>query len=417
MVSVCQQLQDNQYSMSLTYLKTLYPPVEDRLPIPPLYTQASFVLAVLAVLGLAMGRRGHSPFIVYSCLVLWTLLRPCYTSDSPSGDYNTAGIAIIFIINIWDHTRAPAQVYRIGASSDRSKAVPAPPSWREDLSWAVNLVTSLRGVGWNWQVKGVPKHPAPNQSRLGFVATSAGAALKYRLLFVAAVYGLGFCRAMKAEAATSAQRHVLDVIIAWCGGCWAWNGIAWVHAVIAGITVAMGVCEPSQWPPILGSLTDAWSVRQMWGVSYHQLLRRSTQQPGIQLSRALGFGKGTFGSRYIQLYLAFAISCAIHVWQQFSISRQDRGEIAFFLLQPVVITFEDFVQWAWHKAVAPKQRKSLAGFERAAGYMWTFVAFSWTLRPFVNSLADVGIIGESMDQRAALLSGQNAALRFRLYWT
>ena len=46
--------------------------------------------------------------------------------------------------------------------------------WKR-LKWGLRLVASSRGIGWTWQVKGVPPHPDRHLIRLNFV-------LKYSVL-------------------------------------------------------------------------------------------------------------------------------------------------------------------------------------------------------------------------------------------
>lgn len=86
----------------------------------------------------------------------------------------------------------------------------------------------------------------------------------------------------------------------------------------------------------------------------------------------------------LQLYLAFFISFGIHWWQQYTITRRGKGEFAFFMMQPVIITAENFVQWLWGSTVDDPERKGgFRSLELLVGYVWTFEAFTVTLRPYV----------------------------------
>lgn len=54
--------------------------------------------------------------------------------------------------------------------------------------------------------------------------------------------------------------------IVWHVGVAAVHGGQLPYSVFAAITVATGLCRPSQWPPLYTSwLREAWSVRQIWG--------------------------------------------------------------------------------------------------------------------------------------------------------
>lgn len=132
---------------------------------------------------------------------------------------------------------------------------------------------------------------------------------------------------------------------------------------------------------------------------------KTLQQPGIRIARFIGFKKGTLLSRYFQLYLAFFISFSIHWWQRYTITRRDGGELAFFMMQPVVITIEDFIQWVWGRTISPKRKETLHSFEQVVGYVWTFAAFTLTLQPYVRGM--IGVIGgSSPDEAAAFSLGQ-----------
>ncbi|XXG98625.1 hypothetical protein Hte_004950 [Hypoxylon texense] len=396
------------------FLNPFYPPVEERAPLPAAYTPAA--LAVLA-LGYAVGPgRVRTAAAGYLLLVL-ALRRPRFTAGGAAPDYGLSGGFVIFLLAFADMSVSdprwigkPKTKTKPGpeansssdngsgsGSSDNGLAWRDLETWPQRLRWAVRLATTTRGIGWDWQVKGVPPHPEADAPRPRFVAGRLLGLARHVALKSLAVYGIGFCQTVGPAAAASASApwagRLLGVVENWCGAAWGWNTIGIAHAGSAAVFVALGISEPWMWPPMLGSLTAAWSVRQVWSVAYHQILRRIVQQPGIRLARFLGFKKGSIPSRYLQLYLAFYISFCIHWWQQYVITRGDKGEFAFFMMQPVAITVEDFVQWIWGKSVSPEQKKRLRWLELLVGYTWTFAAFTFTLTPYVKGMTGTGVIG------------------------
>lgn len=109
----------------------------------------------------------------------------------------------------------------------------------------------------------------------------------------------------------------------------------------------------------------------------------------------------------MQLYLAFFISFGTHWWQSYTIAREDKGEFAFFMLQPVIITIEDFLQWIWSKSVSAERKRRLAWLEYLVGYAWTIAAFTLTLRPVMQGWTSTGLIGSGgPDEKAALQLGR-----------
>ena len=137
-------------------------------------------------------------------------------------------------------------------------------------------------------------------------------------------------------------------------------------------------------------------------IAYKSL--QAVQKPGVRMARLLGLRKGTLGSKYLQLYIAFTLSMLFHEWYNFNSVRREIGEFWFFMSQPFVITFEDFVQWSWRKTGHSNDNgKSLARF---VGYIWTFAWFSYCLPPFVHGLLDTGIMGVDLGGPQAKMLGQ-----------
>jgi hypothetical protein len=122
------------------------------------------------------------------------------------------------------------------------------------------------------------------------------------------------------------------------------------------------------------------------------------QQPGIRLARLLGFRKGSLASSYLQLYVAFTMSCIYHEANIFHAVRRDIGEFVFFMPQPLAITAEDFVQWCYRQITGRNKDDELTTFARLCGYLWVFIWFSYSLPPFVKGLRGARIIGDAIVQ-------------------
>ena len=61
------------------------------------------------------------------------------------------------------------------------------------------------------------------------------------------------------------------------------------------------------------------------------------------LAKCVPIKSGTLVSRYAQLYLAFAASAFLHHFPSLIHGTGDRNQLVYFLIQPLAITFEDFV--------------------------------------------------------------------------
>lgn len=387
----------------------IYPPLSARSPLPALYLPLGYSVLIL---GYVLGPGSIRGFAISSALLLLALQRPRFTAGDVVQDYCLSGVSIVFLLNYLDHGTAgggPRYFGRADHPLPRPVGREDNRTWAQKLKWSLSLTATVRGIGWGWQVKGVPAHPNAEQSRFRFVVGKAVEVVWRTALKGAAVYVLGFCRVVAQASGTAPLTGwLLDSVACWCVVVWSFNTIGAANAAGAAVTVLLGVCEPWAWPPVFGDLGTAWSVRQAWGTTYHQQMRRTFQQPGIRLARLLGFKKGSFSSRYLQLYSAFFISFATHWFQSYTVSRSDQGEFAFFMAQPVVISIEDFVAWVWKRSVAPKQRRrrSLAWLELYAGYVWTIAAFTITVRPIMRGWTDTGMVGSGgPDEVVALRLG------------
>ena len=117
-------------------------------------------------------------------------------------------------------------------------------------------------------------------------------------------------------------------------------------------------------------------------------------QPAVRVVRLLGIPKGSLASRYGQLYISFAVSCLVHEYQMFMVTRRDMGEFMFFMSQPIAITVEDLAEW-----LCRRLRPRAAGSNRSdpasctyVGYVWVFLWFSISLPVYVKGCRDTGIM-------------------------
>ena len=127
-------------------------------------------------------------------------------------------------------------------------------------------------------------------------------------------------------------------------------------------------------------------------------------QPATRITRLLCLRKGSLASRYTHLYLTFAISCLVHQYQMFNVTRRDMGEFAFFMSQPLAITFEDFVQYIWRKFQGGGSRESRR-FEEAVGAVWTLTWFSFSLHLYIRGLVEAEVVRDWLMGPGPLIVG------------
>jgi hypothetical protein len=130
-------------------------------------------------------------------------------------------------------------------------------------------------------------------------------------------------------------------------------------------------------------------------------------QPPRRITRALGLPKGSITSRIMQLHLFFAISCLVHEFEMFNVTRKDMGQFAFFVSQPAAITFEVLMQLAWKKATKAKGVPKCIGIW--IGYVWVGVWMSISLPWYVEGFRDAGITNDAIFGRRPINTGSMLA--------
>ena len=119
------------------------------------------------------------------------------------------------------------------------------------------------------------------------------------------------------------------------------------------------------------------------------MMRRVTSTFGIFFARdVLHLRKGSFGSKYVQLFVGFFVSATIHAGSSMLCYRdfRDNSEYFFFLSQAVVIMIEDHVM---HFGRYLGLRDSLLW--RMVGYSWTVVWFGMSMRVYSLAAIRAGI--------------------------
>jgi hypothetical protein len=143
------------------------------------------------------------------------------------------------------------------------------------------MTPSHRGIGWDWQVKNVPANPDEQLPRwkfvgkhLGKMAVHYGRSTVMLVIMATATTLEGQLRLNLGHEMSWGTHATLNAITGWAGALWICDRLGSFYSSLAAVSVALGICETWQWPPLIGNLEDAWSVGQAWGVVYHQTMRR-----------------------------------------------------------------------------------------------------------------------------------------------
>lgn len=267
-------------------LASLYPALSKRKPLPSYYTPVCFGLSLLPFLTKYKRLVSTStfPFLLYLC-VCW----PCFTTGDPSSDYynNSHFIAIplwyldFVFLTPRDGEGAPAFIGSQLEDKERKNGNPVEAAqvqrWNDlttfsqRAKWALRLMLpAQRGIGWTWQVKGVPVDSNAKLPRWQYVRWQLWWTVFYYVQSVGALTMLGLGCALRAQAGPDehVKRFIVNAIVGWSGAIWVWDRLNCAYRLAATLGVVTGITGTWEWPPLMGSLKDAWSVREMWRYVY-----------------------------------------------------------------------------------------------------------------------------------------------------
>ncbi|KAI1366409.1 hypothetical protein F5Y08DRAFT_351350 [Xylaria arbuscula] len=327
-------------------------------------------------------RRALYPIQLF-CLAA-TLVAPLPPGQSQADLYNlglqvgTIGARILDRI----YMHSPEDTFlRVGVD-DKPHKGPVSYSTGGKARWAIELILSARGIGWNWQVGGVPR-PETAPTRWSFVRSRVRTTLLTFTLIHAVT--LIASHILHVDDDNSFLRNTFFLRFFTTAG---WLTVIYGHltlpenlVAIFFVTTGLGgrFASPQQWPPMFGDISESYSIRRCWGKFWHASLRRSTSALGQWLLGSVRpkSRMGRLSRRYGILFLSFIVSGAIHAFGSYMVTRDsprgvsDGGAAVYFLAQPTAILIEDAVSAALEIVDDGKP----SGLRRVIGY--TYVSLFW----------------------------------------
>jgi hypothetical protein len=161
--------------------------------------------------------------------------------------------------------------------------------------------------------------------------------------------------------------------------CWvsAYCALQASYSLGAIIAVATHMTTVKVWPPLFGSLTESWSVRQHWGSFWHQAVRQKISAPAYYATYSLlGLRKGGMAARYTNILLTFIVSGFLHrVAEEYAdaVPWSQSGTMRFYCIQAFGILLEDAFQGIFHALTTHQHSR----WTRAVGYIWVTFWIVW----------------------------------------
>lgn len=276
---------------------------------------------------------------------------------------------------------------------DRNDGVPS--TFMQRLWWAARLTIYLRGTGWSHQSKNVPDgHPA-DYPKLKFALRKIFRAVFFFFLQdTACAYTAstpyGSYRGMeKTTVGFMSAPFKTQFLLSWVQIILTYSTLEMMNCLIGVVSVLSGLAPPNECPRLFGDLRDMYTVRRSWSVTWHQIMRRICSMSGIFLARdVFHLAKGTFASKYLQLFVGFLVSGTAHSGAAMANARtfRDNGEISFFIAQAVIILIEDHII-DFGRKLGVQDSRTL----RILGHLWTIMWFGYSLRPWASGMVGKGL--------------------------
>ena len=267
---------------------------------------------------------------------------------------------------------------------------------------------TLRGVGWNWEVGGIPQREPQSRRCFPPVQNTSIANISSYFLFrtIVRIFGsylawdickhvMGlFPYIQSTNRGSFFDEPLIDqVVLTWLHQLEAFCFINLPYQIGALLTVATGVQTPPDWPPLFGAFSDGYLVSRAWGRVWHQLLRKPLSILTPHVQRWLGTtSRGS--KRTVSLLCSFTMSGFVH-WSgalNCPWTPSSHGMFTYFIMQAPVVRLEDYiVDWGRQKGVKSssklknllKRKDLLTGilaFLKCFGYIWTVSWISFSMR-------------------------------------
>ncbi|KAF8460079.1 hypothetical protein BDZ91DRAFT_740203 [Kalaharituber pfeilii] len=343
------------------------------------------------------GRRPLAIILIVATY-LPTILRPI--SNHTPTNYGTASLWAltlrILTIHLFSNPNPETALYRPGQEKPGDACS---YNLLQKARWLADLISANRGVGWNDQVRGLAARTDSSSfgSRLAYtkralwrllflyIAIDAARTCVHSDPYLSGLYVKGDHEYDEGPRSRRVVRSAMDMVQ---NGITAWCFIEMQYLLASLAFVLVLRQAPKQWPPLFGSLKDAYRVQYVWGQVWHQLLRTTITPWGLAACRLLGFrNKRSRSAMLICVTVGFTLSALGHTAAVY-VSSQDRcgsRSFTFFVMQGIGIVLENAFCWGWAAVHGiPSERERRWG--KVLGYIWVFVWATWTNSLFADDI-------------------------------
>ncbi|KAJ5874776.1 uncharacterized protein N7529_003206 [Penicillium soppii] len=150
--------------------------------------------------------------------------------------------------------------------------------------------------------------------------------------------------------------------------------------------VIIRVDTPEEWPPLFGSVGEAYGVRRFWAKFWHQLTTPCCASSGKLITRRLlRFKPASFFEKCFIAFWTFFLSAIYHFVADWMAGEPCRpmNDLFFFLINFLVVTAEIFVASVWTQVpnveVGRGKHFHTSKGQKLAGLIWLLLFFFWSV--------------------------------------
>jgi hypothetical protein len=196
------------------------------------------------------------------------------------------------------------------------------------------------------------------------------------------------------SAAITTRETLIRVFLAFHFLWSAYYIFTFLHSLFAlAFVCVLGLDNPSDWPPLYGNPTEAYTIRRFWGKYWHRLVYRTYLGYATLISqKVLRIPRCSPLERLVVNFLVFLLSGAVHAivtWRlEFRCGYWE--DVGWFCLNYAAILVEEGVLWAIAglsggvrgretKVKTRKPSDETPLVHKAVGFLWVFSFIFWSL--------------------------------------
>ncbi|KAJ5087450.1 hypothetical protein N7456_011066 [Penicillium angulare] len=148
------------------------------------------------------------------------------------------------------------------------------------------------------------------------------------------------------------------------------------------VFVGLGLDVPDNWPPLFGTMADAYTLRNYWGKFWHQFLRQSLTGISNFVARdVLRLPRRSPLERYTNVFVVCMVSASIHMTTDYvqCVPPEYSGAIPFFMSIVLGFMIEDNVLALWKGKMNSSDDQSDSKAQTVTPIRYKVIGFIWTL--------------------------------------